>query len=145
MIMSVWKDNHRIVYATLLAIYVLVVFGITLLIRESSGKVFIQTEWLRGYRSSNPNIYKDNLYNLLLFVPIGVLVGLLSTKYKLFNSIFIGLFVSETIECSQLIWKLGSFDVDDLFFNSLGAFVGGLLVVMVVWIKRLKKKNIPSD
>ena len=78
MFMSVWKDNHRIVYATLLAIYVLVVVGITLLIRESSGKVFIQTEWLRGFRSSNPKIYKDNICNLLLFVPIGVLVGLVS-------------------------------------------------------------------
>lgn len=142
--MSILKDRFRLFSIIVLSIYILIVFCITLLIREPLGKVYIQTEWLRGVGSPNPNIYKDNLFNLLLFVPIGVWVGLVSIKYKLFNSFLIGLFISETIECSQLIWQLGSFDVDDLFFNVLGAFLGGLLVVLVVWIKRLKKKSIPS-
>ena len=144
---SIWvyKDNHILFNLVLLAIYVLAVLGITLLMREPSGKVFIQTEWLRGNGVSNPNlVYKDNLFNFLLFIPVGFLVGLLSRRFKILSSFLFGLFVSETIECSQLIWQLGSFDVDDLFFNTLGALFGGLLVVMVVWLKRPKKKSNPS-
>jgi glycopeptide antibiotics resistance protein len=38
--------------------------------------------------------------------------------------------VTETIECSQLIWQRGTFDVKDLQNNTLGAFLGGAAVVV---------------
>ena len=63
----------------------------------------------------------DVINNILAFMPIGILVGLLSVRYRLLKAILAGLFLSETIECSQLIWKRGVFDVDDLLNNTLGA------------------------
>ena len=36
-------------------------------------------------------------------------------------AVLVGLFVSETIECSQLIWQRVTFDVDDLMNNTIGA------------------------
>lgn len=40
--------------------------------------------------------------------------------------------MSETIECAQLIWQRGSFDVNDLMNNTIGAMVGGLIAVAVI-------------
>lgn len=54
----------------------------------------------------------------------------------------VGLFLSETIECSQLIWHKGTFDVDDLFNNTVGALLGGLVVVLVIWIRKKKKESL---
>ena len=49
-----------------------------------------------------------------------------------------GLFIFETIECSQLIWERGVFDVDDILNNTIGAYVGELIAVMVVGIKNTR-------
>ena len=43
-------------------------------------------------------------------------------------ALLVGLLVSLVIECSQLIWSRGIFDVDDLFNNTFGALIGGLIV-----------------
>ena len=140
--MKIEKNGNRIVFVSLLAFYVLVVFGFTLMIREPSGKDSIQTEWLYGFNTfKNTVIIRDCLLNFLLFIPLGVLVSLVSDKYKIIRSLLFGLFVSETIECSQLIWQLGSFDVNDLLFNTLGTLIGGLIVVLVIEIRKLVKKK----
>jgi hypothetical protein len=36
------------------------------------------------------------------------------------------------LECSQLIWQRGTFDVNDLMNNTIGALVGGLIAVVVI-------------
>ena len=70
------------------------------------------------------------------------MVGLLSYRYRLLWAGAVGLFMSETIECLQLIFMKGSFDVDDLFNNTLGAFVGELIVEMFVLFRRRNKYKI---
>ena len=115
----------------MLAVYLIYTFYLTVVSRESSGKDIIRTEWFRD----NIIVFftnSQNLLNILLFVPIGCLVGLATKKYKLVYAVLVGLFVSETIECSQLIWKKGTFDVDDLMNNTIGALIGGLIAVIVM-------------
>ena len=116
-----------------LAVYLIFTFYITVSLRESSGKDRIRTEWFAGYKSVH-DVYanSENYLNILLFVPIGCLVGLVAKKYRLMYAVIIGLFVSETIECSQLIWQRGTFDVNDLMNNSIGAMIGGLIAVAVI-------------
>lgn len=128
------KGNRKL-FILFLAVYVLLTLGITLLTRESSGKEHIQTEWFSCYQSTDDKMLTDGIFNILLFVPIGVLVGLISGKNRLLLSTLAGLFISETIECSQLIWQRGTFDVNDLLNNTLGAFLGGLVVVMVFCLR----------
>ena len=115
----------------MLAVYLIYTFYLTVVSRESSGKDIIRTEWFRD----NIIVFftnSQNLLNILLFVPISCLVGLATKKYKLVYAVLFGLFVSETIECSQLIWKKGTFDVDDLMNNTIGALIGGLIAVIVM-------------
>lgn len=117
----------------LLAVYLILTFYLTVVSRVSLGKDYIRTEWLEGYKSFH-DVYasSENYLNILLFVPIGCLVGLVTKKYRLINAILVGLFVSETIECAQLIWQRGTFDVNDLMNNTIGAMVGGLIAVAVM-------------
>ncbi len=97
----------------------------------------IRTEWLEGYKSIH-DVYtnSENYLNILLFVPIGCLVGLIANKYRLMYAVLVGSFVSETIECSQLIWQRGTFDVNDLMNNTIGAMIGGLIAAAVIFIRR---------
>ena len=118
-------------YRVLLVVYLIYTFYLTVVSRESSGKDIIRTEWFRD----NIIVFftnSQNLLNILLFVPIGCLVGLATKKYKLVYAVLVGLFVSETIECSQLIWKKGTFDVNDLMNNTIGALVGGVIAVAIM-------------
>lgn len=117
----------------LLAVYLIFTFYLTVVSRASSGKDIIRTEWLAGYKSVY-DVYanSENYLNILLFVPIGYLVGLVARKYRLLCAVLVGLFVSETIECAQLIWQRGTFDVNDLMNNTIGAMVGGLIAVAVM-------------
>ncbi|ROR25818.1 glycopeptide antibiotics resistance protein [Mobilisporobacter senegalensis] len=64
-----------------------------------------------------------SLGNLLAFVPFGILIPMvLSTKYYKF--IFIFLISILSLEILQMVTYLGSFDIEDIIVNSLGATIG---------------------
>ncbi len=69
--------------------------------------------------------------NVLLFIPLGVLLPVLNTRFNSLSSILLcGILGSLTIEGSQLLISLmlgfnyRSFDVDDIILNTLGAIIG---------------------
>ena len=43
----------------------------------------------------------------------------------------IGLFISFLIECTQLLFRVGSFDVDDMILNTFGVCLGYITYVTV--------------
>ena len=62
--------------------------------------------------------------NLLAFTPFGVLLPIVSPdNRKLIKVTLLTLQFSFTIELLQLIFKVGIFDVDDLFMNTLGGML----------------------
>ncbi len=79
-----------------------------------------------------PDGYRDVILNIVCFIPVGLLVGLLFEKYRWAKAWLVGLLASLTIEFSQLIWHRGVFDVNDLFNNALGALIGGVIAVAVM-------------
>ncbi|WP_157801893.1 VanZ family protein [Gracilibacillus salitolerans] len=88
--------------------------------------------YLFNYNSYNPNIWFYNTFgNILLFVPMGILLPILSTKLtRLLLTIGITFLLSLTIEIIQLVTQLGVFDVDDILLNTLGGYVGFLIFVL---------------
>lgn len=72
--------------------------------------------------------YRDVLVNIVGFIPVGVLVGMLSRRHRVAKALLAGVMISLAIEGSQLIWKKGVFDVDDIFNNAVGAVIGGGIV-----------------
>ena len=108
-----------------LIVYIAVFFSMAVVFRESSDMCIIRLDLFNDILNPDPDGYRDVILNIVCFIPVGLLVGLLLEKYRWVNALLAGLLVSLTIEFSQLIWHRGVFDVNDLFNNALGAVIGG--------------------
>lgn len=67
------------------------------------------------------------LGNVVCFMPFGFLLPTISRKkvFKNFLSVtFMAMLFSIGIETAQLLMKVGAFDVDDIFLNTVGGFSG---------------------
>jgi glycopeptide antibiotics resistance protein len=72
------------------------------------------------------------LGNIVCFIPFGFMLPILSTKARKFILVcLISFELSIVIEITQLIFKVGSFDVDDIVLNTLGGLVGFILYYTV--------------
>ena len=135
------KKKHLVLLV--LIAYTAIILSFAVLFRESSDKCFIRLDLFKSILEPSPEGYRDLIQNIFCFVPVGVLVGLLFEKYRLVKVLFLGLLVSLTIECSQLIWHRGVFDVNDLFNNALGSVIGGVIAVGI-WRLYGKVTFLPS-
>ena len=72
--------------------------------------------------------------NLLVFVPLGFLLPLISDDLRRFSDVFINAFTFVLgIEVFQLFSAFGAFDVDDILLNCVGATIGyGLYKALVI-------------
>lgn len=72
-------------------------------------------------------VLSNLLGNVLAFVPFGMILPMLTPKCRnFFHIVLLGFDFSLFVETIQLISKVGSFDVDDLILNTLGAALGYL-------------------
>ena len=78
--------------------------------------------------------------NIAAFLPLGLaMVGLLRQQgaWKALGwAVGVGFLFSLSIEVLQLVVPLRVTDIDDLLFNTVGAFLGGLLGLLVVRYRR---------
>ena len=81
--------------------------------------------------------------NVVGFMPCGFFLPIISRRSKKwYNTILFGFCLSLCIETTQLIFKVGSFDVDDLFLNTLGGALGFLShwTIQKIRIKRRRRR-----
>lgn len=65
--------------------------------------------------------------NILAFAPFGFVLPIISPKNrKFFNILLLSFELTLTIEILQLLLKVGIFDVDDMFMNTIGGVLGYL-------------------
>ena len=75
--------------------------------------------------------------NVIAFMPMGFLQPLLSDRQRRKILVVLNCFiVSLLVETIQLVFKIGCFDVDDLFLNTLGGLIG--LMIYFVFQKWMK-------
>ncbi|MBO4678927.1 MAG: VanZ family protein, partial [Lachnospiraceae bacterium] len=127
----------RVLWWFVFLCYVFVVLGATMLSRDNGSNYNVPGTLFYSYRSAWVNwsvtAWRNNVLNILMFVPFGFLLPL-GIKWfgKCFRTYTAGFLFSLFIELSQLIFKLGIFEWDDLFNNTLGAMVGfGLYAVFI--------------
>lgn len=80
--------------------------------------------------------------NVVAFIPCGFLLPAISRRCRrMHKCVLIGFLISFVIECTQLAFRVGSFDIDDMMLNTLGVFIGFLSnrTVQHIRIKRRKK------
>ncbi len=83
------------------------------------------------YRNGMVRYFVINfVMNIVAFIPFGFFLPFLSKHRKRRNFFYIVGSAFEftlLIECTQLILKVGSFDVDDIVLNTLGGVIGYVL------------------
>ena len=130
------KGRKNLILGSLLIAYILFLLYFAVISREPADNYAARLKVFWGYFHPSGNGYRDVWLNLLCYIPIGVLVSLIVKEYKIGKAMLVGIFISMIIEFSQLIWKRGYFDVDDLLNNVVGAFIGALLVVLAMRIQK---------
>lgn len=77
--------------------------------------------------------------NVLCFIPFGFILPVISRRGKhWYNTFLLSFLFSFWIETVQLLFKVGSFDVDDMFLNTTGGITGFILVSLCQRIGRWK-------
>lgn len=129
---SIQPYKKRLKYSSLLILlgYISLVICSTLILRESFDDYRYE---LIPFWSYYAYVHRDSqlltqIYlNILLFVPIGLLLGISLNHKGVIRILFIGVEISFLIECCQLIFKKGIFEFDDMFHNTLGCLIGYLI------------------
>ena len=92
-----------------------------------------------GYKAFFINVFG----NVLAFVPFGMLIPKLAQRLnRCFFVTILALELSLGVELAQLCFKIGSFDVDDLFLNTIGGFIGYLIFY---FMDGRKKRNVSDS
>ena len=81
------------------------------------------------------------LENILMFVPIGFTLSVIFKKHRVIIPLLISFGLSLCIEVCQLLLHSGTFELDDLFNNTLGAAIGIILSLLCSLIIRSIRKN----
>jgi len=69
----------------------------------------------------------ENILNVLIFVPLGVYVGILFERSNFARNIFLCFLATFIVEGLQVILAVGAFDVTDIITNTLGGIIGLIL------------------
>lgn len=139
MVKTILKD-FRWVYTTLFFVWSVVVIYVTLISRPTGNywislKPFASYEWAL----TEPEYYRANFMNILLFFPGGVMLGLsMYDKKKVFIragvAILLLVGMSISIEALQYFLRKGTIEIDDVIHNTLGAIFGVGAALTVEWI-----------
>lgn len=87
-------------------------------------------------------VFLNIVGNVLAFLPFGTFLPMFSKRCRrFFYTLLYSFELSLLVELLQLIFKVGSFDVDDLLLNTLGGAVGFLIYLIVARISNQMEKR----
>ena len=101
-------------------------------------KRFYTYRHIVGFKAFFLNVYG----NIICFIPFGFFLPIVSRRgRKWYNTFLLGFAFSLCIEVTQLVVRVGSFDVDDLLLNTIGGAVGYVVfrVIQRIRIRRNRR------
>lgn len=131
--------NKKDVAAVVLGFVVAVIIWITILGRDTKVASSTIYQSLGIFHFNLADITKNGirgnfLGNILLFIPLGIVLPVVSNKeQKCYRTILGGLTLSLFVETTQLITSRGYFEIDDMILNSFGTALGYVGYCIVMW------------
>ena len=100
------------------------------------------TRYFRYYRTLGTTLFLINIVgNIAAFMPFGFFLPIISRRSrKWYNTVSFGLVFSLTLETLQLVLRVGSFDVDDMLLNTIGAALG-FWVYKLIQLTRVRMRR----
>lgn len=126
-----FKKGVRLSLGLLACEYVLLIYCSTVFFRktvETVGYNYIPFWSYTAIQGGRSDLIDVVLMNVVVFVPIGLLLGLAFCRLKLWMVVMMGIGVSLPIEVLQFVFKRGYAEVDDVMHNTLGCLLGFMLV-----------------
>lgn len=127
---SMW--TRKSIICILFIEYLFLVFCETLIFRPVAGHREIRLKPFWSYQlafNSYPSLIMlwEVLLNIFLFIPIGLLLGMIFPQLKWWKIFLFGSVLSAVIEMSQYFFCKGLCETDDVINNSLGTLIGFFL------------------
>lgn len=121
-----FKTGLRYSVALLLIEYIFLIFCSTVFFRTTSElrKYDIHPFW--SY--DRPELLVENIMNVVVFIPVGLLLGIAFKQVTWWKALLIGCGISVTIESLQFFLMRGFSEVDDVMHNTLGCLIGWFIV-----------------
>ena len=129
--------------AILLSLYIVVLLYFTVVGRYSHEEYEYKINFFTSYRwffqYNGEQVLRQLLINFVMLLPVGFLLPVvIQAKHKYLITMALSLLLTVFIETMQLITKCGSFEIDDIINNFVGAVIGMLLYVLCI---KLIKQN----
>jgi len=151
------KGKHRVLAFVFFLVYFVVLFYF-LFFSEEMGRTyserayhynlilfheimrFIKYRHVLGWQAVALNIWG----NIIAFMPFGSFLPIYSSRCRnVWMTVLYSFELSLLVELLQLVFKVGSFDVDDLLLNTIGGLLGYLVYkgLIDLWKRYEKAKN----
>lgn len=119
------REKKDILLALVFGCYISVLLWLTLLSRINAyERSYLLPFWSYcAIISGDMNALVENIENIFLFIPMGFFCCLLF-NVKIRYLLFIGVITSFFIESFQWLFRLGTFEIDDIINNGLGMLLG---------------------
>lgn len=138
-----WK---RVLVPALLAGYLVALLSMTLLGRTEYGAASVNLHWFRAWWEAWNSFSAKNwllvLLNVAAFVPLGLLLPLAARPFRRwYLAVPTGFLASLAVETLQYLTQRGTWDVDDLFTNTLGCALGYCLVMAALCLRHRETRS----
>ena len=141
------KNGWRKVCRLLLSEFVILIYCSTVVFRSFRDRIDYNFNPFWSYeaydKGGRPDLLPENLLNLVLFVPVGILLGCAFRKMSWWKVALTGGSLSISIEILQFFYKRGFSEIDDVMHNTVGCLIGyGMYrLVQVSWSKIYGQKS----
>jgi len=81
-----------------------------------------------------PELLIENIMNVIVFIPVGFLLGIAFKQITWWKVLLIGCSISITIEALQFLFMKGFSEVDDVMHNTVGCIMGYIIYSILVRI-----------
>lgn len=116
------KRGWRKIAGLLLVEYVFLIYYSTVIIRTKAEGVGYNFHPFWSY--DRPELMVENVMNVVVFTPVGLLMGLAFRGIRWWQMLIAGAVLSISIEALQLFLKRGFSEFDDVMHNTLGCMLG---------------------
>lgn len=133
------KMKWRMLIIALLLEYLFLIYCSTIIFRPICINMKSQFRPFWSYTAIQAGeriLLPENIMNVVIFIPIGFLMGLVSSNVRWLQIILIGSGLSFSIELLQTFFQRGFFDIDDIIHNVLGCIIGYGVLSLVKFSRR---------
>ncbi len=133
------KKGQRYTSGLLMVEYVFLIFCSTVIFRivgETRQYDFHPFWSYQAIQDGREDLLAENIMNVVVFIPVGLLLGIAFKQMTWWKALLIGCSISVTIESLQFFLMRGFSEVDDVMHNTVGCLIGfGIISILRIIFK----------